>query len=393
MMKAIIFDAFGTLFKVTNGGSAKTIMKNITACGVNIDEKEFLEEWRSYYKKHTLGSCDFLTERDIFISRIQMFYDRYNVSRNAEKDADSLLAGAFEREAYPETESVLSELKKKYQVFIGSNTDNNVLESVMRKNSITVHKVYTSENLKCYKPASRFFLQMLEDNGLLPEEVLFVGDSVTDDILGPKAVGIKTVWLDRNGMGGNNGQDYTITDLNGLLDVLKTNITIQHTQSAHHKNIILEQLTHDNFHYACKINRDDIPEEWVDTAATIMDINDYGIENHLIGHTYLARIEDKYIGLIMVGEALPWETDPVEMRGIPFYRLMGFVVDREYRNRGLGGVIMEKAIEQVYQEFGRRSLALGVHKDNTKAGRFYERHGFKKTGVFEGADEYYLRLI
>ena len=52
-----------------------------------------------------------------------------------------------------------------------------------------------------------------------------------------------------------------------------------------------------------------------------------------------------------------------------------------------GRHIMEKAIEQVYQEFGRRSLALGVHKDNIQAGRFYERHGFKKTGVFEGDDE------
>lgn len=61
----------------------------------------------------------------------------------------------------------------------------------------------------------------LEDNGLLPEEVLFVGDSMTDDILGPKAVGIKTVWLDRNGAGGNSGQDYTITDLNGLKEVLR----------------------------------------------------------------------------------------------------------------------------------------------------------------------------
>lgn len=158
-------------------------------------------------------------------------------------------------------------------------------------------------------------------------------------------------------------------------------------------NIILEQLTRENFQYACEINRDDIPEEWVDTAATIMEINDYGVENHLTGHTYLASIEDKYIGLIMVGEALPWETDPIEMKGVPFYRLMGFVVDKEYRNRGLGGMIMEKAIEQIYQEFGRRSLALGVHKDNTQAGRFYERHGFKKTGAFEGADEYYLRLI
>ena len=169
--------------------------------------------------------------------------------------------------------------------------------------------------------------------------------------------------------------------------------TKQPTQSVPHTNIILEQLTHENYKHACEINRDDIPEKWVDTAATIMDTNDNGLENNLIGHTYLARIDDRYIGLIMVGEALPWDTDPIEMKGIPFYRLMGFVVDKEYRNRGLGGEIMEKAIEQVYQEFGRRSLALGVHKDNTQAGRFYERHVFRKTGVFEGDDEYYLRLI
>lgn len=221
-MRAIIFDAFGTLFKVTSGGSAKTIIKNITDCGMAVDEKAFLEEWKSYYKNHTLGDCAFMTEREIFIARIQMFYDRYHVNRNAEKDADSLLAGAFEREAYPEVKTVLNELVKDHLVFIGSNTDNDVLQRVMQKNSITVHKVYTSENLKCYKPTSRFFTQILDDNGLSPNEVLFVGDSITDDIQGPKAIGIKTVWIDRNGIGGNFGQDYTIIDLNELInDVLR----------------------------------------------------------------------------------------------------------------------------------------------------------------------------
>ena len=77
----------------------------------------------------------------------------------------------------------------------------------------------------------------------------------------------------------------------------------------------------------------------------------------------------------------------------PFYRVMGFVVDRDYRNRGIGGEILEKAIALVYDEFGKRSLALGVHKDNTRVGKFYEHHGFRRTGVFEGNDEYYLRII
>ena len=44
-MKAIIFDAFGTLFKVTSGGSARTILQKITKGGENVNEKEFLDEW------------------------------------------------------------------------------------------------------------------------------------------------------------------------------------------------------------------------------------------------------------------------------------------------------------------------------------------------------------
>ncbi len=159
------------------------------------------------------------------------------------------------------------------------------------------------------------------------------------------------------------------------------------------REIRLEQLTHDNYSDALMIDRDDIPAEWVDTAPYLMELTDYGAEHHLIGHTFLARIDGRPVGLIMIGEALAWDTDPVEMKGKPFYRVMGFAVDRAYRDRGIGGEILEKAIAQVYCELGRRSIALGVHRDNIRAGRFYERHGFKRTGVYEGNDEYYLRLI
>ena len=156
--------------------------------------------------------------------------------------------------------------------------------------------------------------------------------------------------------------------------------------------ITLEQLTHGNYSHALEINRDDIPEAWVDNAAYLMDLTDYGEEHHLIGHTYLAHLGTRYIGIILIGEAIPWNTDPDEMKGRPFYRIMGFVVDRNYRSRGIGGEILEKAVRQVYDEFGPRPLALGVHRENPRAGEFYIRHGFRPTGVYEGNDEYYLRL-
>ena len=179
MIKAIIFDAFGTLFKVTSGGSARTIMKNIADCGTAVDGRIFLQEWKDYYKKHT--------------------------------------ASAYEREVYPETKDVHTALKEKYLIFIGSNTDNDVLKSVMHKNNITVDEVYTSENLKCYKPNSQFYTHILKDNALSPQEVWFVGDSVTDDVLGPKSVGMKTVWVDRSGAGGDYGQEKTVQDLKELI--------------------------------------------------------------------------------------------------------------------------------------------------------------------------------
>ena len=215
-MKAVVFDAFGTLFRVTGGGSARTILNHILASGKNVGEKAFREEWRSYYKEHTGCGSAFRTEREIFISRVKMFYDRYDVKRDAVKDVERLLEGAFERECYPETVCMLDRLRKGFPVFIASNTDNDVLESVMRKNGVKADKVYTSEDLKCYKPDRRFFEAILADSGFAPQDILFVGDSVSDDILGPKALGIRTVWIDRDGLGGDHGQDYTIRDLREL---------------------------------------------------------------------------------------------------------------------------------------------------------------------------------
>lgn len=158
-------------------------------------------------------------------------------------------------------------------------------------------------------------------------------------------------------------------------------------------SITLEQVTEANQHHAYEIDRSDIPEEWVGSAQHIIEQNQYGLEHRLIGHTFLASLDGSYIGLIMIGEALPWATDPAEMQGVPFYRVMGFVMDKAYRSKGLGGAILEKAIDAVYRDFGKRSLALGVHRDNLRAGRFYARHGFRRTGVFEGNDEYYLRMV
>ena len=155
--------------------------------------------------------------------------------------------------------------------------------------------------------------------------------------------------------------------------------------------ITLELLTNSNIGNIREIQRDDIGEAFVDTADTIMELTQYGIDHNCKGHTYAIKRENEYIGLILLGEAIEWDTDPEEMKGVPFYRLMGFVIDKRYRSSGIGGYVLERVIELIYDESGVRPIALGVHKDNIGAERFYLTHGFRKTDAMEGNDYYYLR--
>ncbi|MBR2018931.1 MAG: GNAT family N-acetyltransferase [Clostridia bacterium] len=155
--------------------------------------------------------------------------------------------------------------------------------------------------------------------------------------------------------------------------------------------ISLELLSDSNIEDVRAIQRDDISEAFVDTADTIMELTQYGLDHHCKGHTYVIKRENECIGWILLGEAFEWDTDPEEMKGVPFYRLMGFVIDQRYRSSGIGGYVLERVIKLIYDEFGVRPIALGVHKDNLGAERFYLKHGFRKTAVMEGNDYYYLR--
>lgn len=221
-MKTIIFDAFGTLFEVKKGESARTILNHIIACGATVDTHAFLQEWKAFYSIHTAEDYPFTKEHKIFTARNRMFYNRYGIKRSAEKDAAALLQVASERNAFPEVKATLDALMENHPVFIASNTDNDVLERVMENNLITVHKVYTSENLKCYKPNPQFYQSILADAHLSPKDVLFVGDSIAEDISGPKALGIQTVLIDRQHTLAHHGQDHTITTLDELLSIIPT---------------------------------------------------------------------------------------------------------------------------------------------------------------------------
>jgi 2-haloalkanoic acid dehalogenase type II len=72
------------------------------------------------------------------------------------------------------------------------------------------------------KPHPHAFRVVLDRLGVEPEEAVMVGDRLEDDVAGGQQVGMRTVWVRRNGSKPQNGirPDATITALNELLDLL-----------------------------------------------------------------------------------------------------------------------------------------------------------------------------
>jgi len=116
--------------------------------------------------------------------------------------------------------------------------------------------------------------------------------------------------------------------------------------------IRLEFLNDSNRADVLGIDRSDISEDWVDSISDILELHQYGLEHRCDGHTWAIYADDQCVGIILMGEGFPWPCDPPEVAGIPFYRIMGFVLDKHWRNRGIGSQVLEMVIRMIFAEYG-----------------------------------------
>ena len=221
MIKGIIFDSYGTLIN-TGGGSIQAVQRILEKNKKDVDAKIFYKKWKYYHKKHIDSLKYFAVEEDIFLMDLILLYKEYEINGNPENDVKIMLDTLGKRNSFPETNVVLNALRPNYQLFIGSNSDDIPLRTDIERNGIEVNKVFTSESLKVYKPKKEFYLFILDEIKMRYDEVLFVGDSLTDDVLGPATLGIKTIWLNYNNITYDQNDYkplYEINNLNQLLEI------------------------------------------------------------------------------------------------------------------------------------------------------------------------------
>jgi 2-haloacid dehalogenase len=98
---------------------------------------------------------------------------------------------------FRDTVPALRRLKKKYQLGIISNTDDDLFAATAKHLEVPFDFVVTAEQVGSYKPSKKNFEKALVRIGKPKEKWLHAAESLYHDVAPARELGIATVWVDR----------------------------------------------------------------------------------------------------------------------------------------------------------------------------------------------------
>lgn len=200
MIKNLIFDVYGTLVSTGNGSIAATA-KIFREWDLDESAAEIYSGWKKIHKENIARRKAFKTEEEIFTEDLRRLFAERGIDARAEEKISPMIESLYGRRLFPDVEGSMEQIMRSFRVAIGSTTDDAPLLDSLRGTVLEgVRQIFTSERLRKYKPEREFYSDILRLTGWEPEETVFVGDSVEDDVIGPKGIGMKAVLIDRKGI-------------------------------------------------------------------------------------------------------------------------------------------------------------------------------------------------
>ena len=127
---------------------------------------------------------------------------------------------------FADVRDVLTKLQEKMPLGLVGNGDTNEQRGKIAHLDLEKHFKYIliGQEQGCYKPDPEMYKKVIEQSGFEPEEILFVGDRIDEDVRGPKEFNMQTVWVARGLVRSYPGEvqpDYTITNFGELFQILE----------------------------------------------------------------------------------------------------------------------------------------------------------------------------
>jgi 2-haloacid dehalogenase len=217
-IKAIIFDAYGTLFDVNSAAEkCKDKIGNKWEGFANYWRTTQLEyTWlRSLMKRHK----DFWQVTEDSLDKSMKVFNIDNSMRNELLDLYKILS------PYTEVPEVLKSLKeRKYKLSILSNGTPSLLNELVRSNDLEnlFDNIFSIEEVGVYKPDSKVYDLPIKKYKIQNNEVAFLSAN-TWDVSGGGNYGFNSIWVNRNNSVFDNldyKPEHQIKNLKELADLI-----------------------------------------------------------------------------------------------------------------------------------------------------------------------------
>ncbi len=116
----------------------------------------------------------------------------------APAERDGFPASLGEWKPFADTVDALTRLGERYQLAVISNVDDALFSLTRSTLTVEFAHVMTAERAGAYKPDNRIFEAALTAIGCGRDRILHVAQSLFHDIAPANALGLATVWIDRN---------------------------------------------------------------------------------------------------------------------------------------------------------------------------------------------------
>ena len=190
--KAIVFDAYGTLFDV-NSAAEK--------CKDKIGDKweTFSNYWRTTQLEYTWLRSLMKRHKD-FWQITEDSLDKSMLTFKIDKSMRNELLNLYkELSTFPEVKSVLEELKKKsVKLAILSNGTPSLLSNLVKNSNLEnlFDDVFSIEEVKIYKPDPKVYDIPINKYKIKKEEITFLSAN-TWDVSGGGNYGYNAIWVNR----------------------------------------------------------------------------------------------------------------------------------------------------------------------------------------------------
>ena len=192
-LKAIIFDAYGTLFDV-NSAAEK--------CKGKIGDKweNFANYWRTTQLEYTWLRSLMNKHKDfwkITEDSLDKSMKKFQIDQNMRSELLDLYKILS---PYPETKNTLKQLKNKnYKIAILSNGTPSLLNGLIEKNNMKIFfdDIFSIEEVGIFKPSSKVYEIPIKKYKIDKREVAFLSSN-TWDVCGGGNFGYNSIWVNRN---------------------------------------------------------------------------------------------------------------------------------------------------------------------------------------------------